>query len=96
MKVLQADGGGDFIFVKLRTFCEKREIIIKYAAPYIYEENELVKQGWKIIVTMKDVMLIDSGLLNDFWAKIMETANYLRNKLFTRNRSYRELISEEA
>ena len=44
---------------------------------------------------MKDVMLIDSRLPNDFWAKAIETANYLRNRLPTRSRSHGKLISEE-
>ncbi len=45
MKALRADGGGEFISTKLRLFCEKRGIVIKYAAPYVYEENRLAKRG---------------------------------------------------
>lgn len=30
MKILRADGGGEFISIKLRSFCEKRGIVIKY------------------------------------------------------------------
>lgn len=81
MKALRADGGGEFITAKLRSFCKKRGIAIKYAAPYVHEENGLTERGWRTIVTMKDSMLIDSGLPNDFWAEAMETANYLRNRL---------------
>lgn len=77
MKVLRADGGGEFISVKLRLFCEKQGIAIKYAAPYVHEENGLAERGWRTIVTMKDSMLIDSGLPNGFWAEAIETANYL-------------------
>lgn len=66
MKALQVDGGGEFIPAKLRSFCKKQNIVIKYTAPYIYKENELAKQGWRIIVMIKNLMLIDSVLLNDF------------------------------
>ena len=96
MKILRADGGGEFISHKLRTFCEKRGILIKYAAPYVHEENGLAERGWRTIVTMKDSMLIDSGLPNGFWAEAMETANYLRNRLPTRSRTHGEMIPEEA
>lgn len=96
MKALRADGGGEFISVKLRSFCEKRGIEIKYAAPYVHEENGLAERGWRTIVTMKDSMLIDSGLPNDFWAEAMETANYLRNRLPTRSKNYGEVIPEES
>ncbi len=43
MKILRVDGGGGFISVKLRLFFEKRGITIRYAAPYIYEENRLAE-----------------------------------------------------
>ena len=77
MKMLRADGGGEFISTKLRLFCEKRGIDIKYASPYIHEENGLAERGWRTIVIIKDSMLIDSGLPNKFWAEAIETANIM-------------------
>lgn len=96
MKTLRADGGGEFISVRLRLFCKKRGIAIRYAAPYVHEENGLAERGWRTIVTMKDAMLIDSSLPNGFWAEAMETANYLRNRLPTRTKSHGEVIPKEA
>ena len=45
MKVRQVDGGREFISAKLKSFCKKRDIVIRYAAPYMHEENELTKRG---------------------------------------------------
>lgn len=45
---------------------------------------------------MKDAMLIDSSLPNNFWAKAMKTANYFSNGLLTKSKSYNKLIVEEA
>lgn len=45
MKVLRADGEGEFISAKFKDFCDKRRITIKYAAPYMHEENGLAKKG---------------------------------------------------
>lgn len=95
MKILRADGRGEFILHKLRTFCEKRRILIKYVAPYMHEENGLAEQGWWTIVTMKDSMLIDTGLPNRFWAEVMETANYLQNRLPNRSKYHGKTIPEE-
>lgn len=95
MKALRADGGGEFISTKLKEFCEKQGINIKYATPYLHEENGLAERGWRTLVTMKDSLLIDSGLPNDFWAEAMETSNYLRNRLPTKSRGHGELIPEE-
>lgn len=75
MKALRADGGGEFISIKLEEYCEKQGIIIKYATPYLHEENGLAERGWRTLVTMKDSLLIDSGLPNDLWAEAMETSN---------------------
>ena len=62
----------------------------------MHEENGLAEQGWRTIVTMKDSMLIDSSLSNNFWAEAMETASYLRNRLPTRSKNHGEVILEES
>ena len=43
MKILRTDGRGELISHKLRTFCEKRGILIKYVAPYVHKENRLAE-----------------------------------------------------
>ncbi len=96
MKILLADSGGEFISIKLRLFCEKRDIIIRYTASYIHEENRLAERGWRTIVTIKNWMQIDSGLINGFWAEAMKTANYLQNRLSTKTKSHSKVILEEA
>lgn len=96
MKILRADGGGEFISIKLRSFCEKRGIAERYAASYVQEENGLAERGWQTILTMKDLILIDSGLPNGFWAEAMETTNYLRNRLLTRSKNHAKMVPKES
>ena len=95
MKIFRADGGGEFISHKLWTFCKKRGILIKYAAPYVHKENRLAERGWRTNVTIKNSMLINSGLPNGFWAEAIEIANYLQNKLSTRSKNHGETTLEE-
>ena len=47
---------------------------------------------------MKDAMLIDSNLLNNFWANAMDIANYLQNRLLTSRASDKKtaIIPEES
>lgn len=71
------DDGGKFISVKFRLFCKKQGITIRYAALYMHEENDIAKRNWHTIMMIKDFMLIDSGLLNRFWAEAIKTTNYL-------------------
>lgn len=94
MQNLRADGGGELISIKLKMFCQDKGITIKYAAPYMHKENGIAKQGWKTIATMRDSLLIDSGLPNGFWADAMDTVNYPRNRLPTKCK-YGEIIPEE-
>lgn len=96
MKVLRADSGGEFISTILMEFYNHHGIAIKYSAPYLYDENELVKQGWKTPAIMKNLLIIDSGLLNNFWAEAMENSNYLENKLPTKNKNHKKLFLEKA
>ena len=62
----------------------------------MHKENGLAEREWRTIVTMKDSMLINSGLLNGFWAEAMETANYLQNRFPIRSKNHGEMIPEEA
>lgn len=57
-------------------YYQQRDIAIKYATPYLYEENTLIEKGWKTFVIIKDFLLINSGLPNNFWVKAIKTANY--------------------
>lgn len=84
VKVLWANGGDEFISAKLKDFCKKKGITFKYAALYMPEKNGIAEQRWRTIISMKDFFLINSGLPLDFWAKAMDTTNYLRNRLPTK------------
>lgn len=95
MGALRADGGGEFISINLKDFCKERGIQVRYATPYLHEENDLAERGWRTLVTIKDAILLDSGLPIDFWAEAMETANYLRNRLPTKSKAHGETIPEE-
>lgn len=66
MKTLYADGGGEFIFIKLRYFYNKKGIVLKYTTLYIHKKKSIVEKSWQIIVTMKDLLLLDNRLLLDF------------------------------
>ena len=41
---------------------------------------------------MKDSLFIDSKLLNQFWAEVIDTTNYLRNRLPTRRIADKTII----
>lgn len=63
---LRADGRGEFISNALKLYCQERSIKIGYAALYMHEENGMAERFWKTLITLKDVLLIDSSLLVNF------------------------------
>lgn len=76
IKVLRVDKNSKFILIKLKTYYQKYDIAIKYTTAYLYKEHSFVERKWKTLVIIKDSLLIDSGLPNNFWAKAIKTANY--------------------
>lgn len=54
MKTLRTNRKGKFILIKLMTYCQQRDIDIKYTILYFYKENSLVERRWKILVIIKD------------------------------------------
>lgn len=44
---------------------------------------------------MKNSLLIDSGLPNRFWTEVIEIANYLQNRLPTKNKAHNKMIPEK-
>ncbi len=39
----ETDGGGEFINVALKNFCNKKGIYIRYTTPYMHKENGITK-----------------------------------------------------
>ena len=48
------------------------------------KENDIAEQCWRTLAQMKDSLFINNELPIQFWAKAMDTANYLLNRLPTR------------
>lgn len=61
----------------------------------MHEENRVAERSWRTIVTMKDSLLVNSGLPLEFWVEAMDTANYLQNCLLTKSQKG-ELIPEKS
>lgn len=75
------NGSGKFICLALKNVCNKKVIDIGYTTSYIYKKNGIAKQCRRTLLTMKDSLLIDSNLPVNFWAKAMDTTNYLQSWL---------------
>lgn len=81
---LQIDGREEFISIVLQNFCQEQGIKIGFTAPYMHEESGIAEQCQKTLAKMKDLLFINNKLPTQFWAKAMDIANYLRNRLPTK------------
>lgn len=45
---------------------------------------------------MKNFILINNHLSNNFWTKVIEAANYFYNKLPIKNKNYSKIIPKKA
>lgn len=68
----------------LKFYCQEKSIKIRYTAPYMDKKNRMTKRYKKTLGIMTDVLLIDSTFLTNFWAKTIDTLNYLQNRLLTK------------
>ena len=84
LQCLWTIGGAKFISTALNSFWNEKGINSSYTALYIHEENGIVERCWRILAIIKDLLLIDSGLLVNFWVEIIDTSNYFYNRLLTR------------
>ena len=55
----------------------------------------LSKKRQKTFVIIKNFLLIDSSLFNNFWAKTMKIANYFNDLLSIKIKSYRKFFLEK-
>lgn len=51
------------------------------------KKNRMAEKYWRTLAIMKYSLLIDNSLPVNFWAELMDTANYQRNWLPTAKRS---------
>lgn len=46
---------------------------------YIHKKNSITKEYWQTFSIIKDSLLINNNLPINFWAKVIDNANYLQN-----------------
>lgn len=63
---LQMDSRGEFISIAFQSFFQKRRTKIRYAVPYMHEDNGIMEQCYRTLELIKDSLLIDSGLPTQF------------------------------
>ncbi|PLW27599.1 hypothetical protein PCASD_21002 [Puccinia coronata f. sp. avenae] len=74
-----SDGGGEFINQDLKNLCASEGISHHIAPPYTPQNNGMAKKTNQTIIVKARFLLVQSKLLQSFWAKAVNTATQLSN-----------------
>lgn len=62
----------------------------------MHNENRITERCWKILLTIKNLLLIDNDLSVNFWTEKIDTVNNLQNFLLTMRANKLVIVLKEA
>jgi hypothetical protein len=77
---VRIDNAREFNSGDIQDFCDQEGIEIEPSAPYAHEQNGKAERGNRTLRDMASSILIESGLLEGFWAEAFRAATYTRNR----------------
>ena len=80
VKVLRTDNGGEYTSKKFQDHLKACEIRHERTIPKIPEQNGAAERLNRTLVETTRAMLLDAKLPQSFWAEVISTATYLRNR----------------
>ncbi|KMQ86250.1 retrovirus-related pol polyprotein from transposon tnt 1-94 [Lasius niger] len=80
IKCLQSDNGREYVNQDFDQLLRKHGILRRLTAPYNPEQNGVAERRNRTLMEMARCLLIQSELPPTFWAKALNTANYIRNR----------------
>jgi transposase InsO family protein len=82
VKMITADGGGEFINSLLIPFCETLGIVKNTTAPYTPQQNGLVERFTRTITTKACSLILQSGVPTQYWSLECDAAMFIQNRIF--------------
>jgi len=80
VKAVRTDRGGEYLNAELKTYLQSKGIVHEMTAPYTPEQNGAAERLNRTLVERTRAMLLDADLDEKLWAEAMMTANYIRNR----------------
>ncbi|KAI3677759.1 hypothetical protein L6452_37027 [Arctium lappa] len=97
VKVIRSDNGTEFKNLDLNTFCEEKGIERQYRAPRTPQQNGVAERRNRTLIEYARSLLADSKLPITFWAKAVNTACYVQNRVLVvkpKNKTPYELLNK--
>ncbi|GJV29270.1 putative ribonuclease H-like domain-containing protein [Tanacetum coccineum] len=81
VKIIRCDNGTEFKNRVMSEFCEKKGIKKEFSVARTPQQNGVAERRNKILTEVARTMLADSKLPTTFWAKVVNTACYVQNRI---------------
>ncbi|GJS80122.1 putative ribonuclease H-like domain-containing protein [Tanacetum coccineum] len=81
VKVIRCDNGTEFKNKVMNQFCEMKGIKREFSVARTPQQNGVAERKNKTLIEAAKTMLADSKLLTTFWAKAVNTACYVQNRV---------------
>ncbi|CAL9014241.1 unnamed protein product [Prunus brigantina] len=83
LKKLSSDRGGEYTSHEFQEFCASMGMERQLTIAYSPQQNGVAERRNRTICEMARSMMKEKGILVIFWAEVVSTAVYLRNRCFT-------------
>ncbi|GJV29137.1 putative ribonuclease H-like domain-containing protein [Tanacetum coccineum] len=81
VKVIRYDNGTEFKNKEMNQFCERKGIKREFSVARTPQQNEVAKRKDRTLIEAGRTMLADSKLPTTFWAKAVNAACYVQNRV---------------
>lgn len=81
IKILQSDGGGEYVNKSLHNFLAEKGIIHRKSCPYTPEQNGLAERKHRHLIETTITLLQHAKIPSTFWTYAVHTATYLINRM---------------
>nr|GEX63524.1 hypothetical protein [Tanacetum cinerariifolium] len=81
VKIIRCDNGTKFKNRVMNEFCKEKGIKREYSMARTPEQNRVAERRNMTLIEAKRTMLADSKLPTTFWAKVVNTACYVQNRV---------------
>ncbi|GJX70753.1 putative ribonuclease H-like domain-containing protein [Tanacetum coccineum] len=81
VKIIRSDNGTEFKNKEMNQFCEKQGIKREFSVARTPQQNRVAKRKNRTLIKVARTMLADSKLPTTFWAKAVNTACYVQNRV---------------
>lgn len=84
IQMLRSDNGKEYTSKMFDQFCEENGVHHQFSVPYTPQQNGVAERKNIAVMEMARSMMAEKDLPKKFWAEVVYTSVYLKNRLATK------------